>query len=151
MSVLGKYYLHAIDENTEVQRGQKTCSRSHSKFMTETVAEHGSPDFLVFLHLHQRDLRLQAHPGRGRRGASSRGVRTAGTSQPRVETNDGPVFQIEIPIVDHRTCQEAYAPLKRKVTRDMICAGEKEGKSRGRCTTGHHQPWKGWRPSSLEG
>ncbi|XP_048070915.1 mannan-binding lectin serine protease 1 isoform X7 [Ursus arctos] len=37
------------------------------------------------------------------------------------------LMEIEIPIVDHRTCQEAYAPLKRKVTRDMICAGEKEG------------------------
>ncbi|XP_045395851.1 mannan-binding lectin serine protease 1 isoform X3 [Lemur catta] len=37
------------------------------------------------------------------------------------------LMEIEIPIVDHHTCQEAYAPLKRKVTRDMICAGEKEG------------------------
>ncbi|XP_029795517.1 mannan-binding lectin serine protease 1 isoform X2 [Suricata suricatta] len=37
------------------------------------------------------------------------------------------LMEIEIPIVDHRTCQEAYAPLKKKVTRDMICAGEKEG------------------------
>lgn len=43
-------------------------------------------------------------------------------------TNNDLVFQIEIPIVDHRACQEAYAPLKRKVTKDMICAGEKEGK-----------------------
>lgn len=42
-------------------------------------------------------------------------------------TNSGLVFQIEIPIIDHRTCQEAYAPVKNKVTRDMICAGEKEG------------------------
>ncbi|XP_005657166.1 mannan-binding lectin serine protease 1 isoform X1 [Sus scrofa] len=37
------------------------------------------------------------------------------------------LMEIEIPIVDHRICQEAYAPLKKKVTRDMICAGEKEG------------------------
>ncbi|XP_012645082.1 mannan-binding lectin serine protease 1 isoform X3 [Microcebus murinus] len=37
------------------------------------------------------------------------------------------LMEIEIPIVDHHTCQEAYTPLKRKVTRDMICAGEKEG------------------------
>ncbi|XP_005876335.1 PREDICTED: mannan-binding lectin serine protease 1 isoform X2 [Myotis brandtii] len=37
------------------------------------------------------------------------------------------LMEIEIPIVDHRTCQEAYAPLKKKVTRDMICAGFKEG------------------------
>ncbi|XP_058412121.1 mannan-binding lectin serine protease 1 isoform X2 [Diceros bicornis minor] len=37
------------------------------------------------------------------------------------------LMEIEIPIVDHRTCQEAYAPVKKKVTRDMICAGEKEG------------------------
>nr|XP_035922611.1 mannan-binding lectin serine protease 1 isoform X5 [Halichoerus grypus] len=36
------------------------------------------------------------------------------------------LMEIEIPVVDHRTCLEAYAPLKRKVTRDMICAGEKE-------------------------
>lgn len=38
------------------------------------------------------------------------------------------MFQIEIPIVNYDTCQEAYAPLKKKVTKDMICAGEKEGK-----------------------
>ncbi|KAM8902149.1 mannan-binding lectin serine protease 1 isoform 1-T1 [Lycaon pictus] len=37
------------------------------------------------------------------------------------------LMEIEIPIVDHHTCQEAYAPLRKKVTRDMICAGEKEG------------------------
>ncbi|XP_004675137.1 PREDICTED: mannan-binding lectin serine protease 1 isoform X2 [Condylura cristata] len=37
------------------------------------------------------------------------------------------LMEIEIPIVDHRTCQAAYAPLKKKVTKDMICAGEKEG------------------------
>ncbi|ELK00795.1 Mannan-binding lectin serine protease 1 [Pteropus alecto] len=37
------------------------------------------------------------------------------------------LMEIEIPIVDHRTCGEAYAPLKKKITRDMICAGEKEG------------------------
>ncbi|XP_057594580.1 mannan-binding lectin serine protease 1 isoform X2 [Hippopotamus amphibius kiboko] len=35
--------------------------------------------------------------------------------------------KIEIPIVDHRICQEAYAPLRKTVTRDMICAGETEG------------------------
>ncbi|KAM6160967.1 mannan-binding lectin serine protease 1-like [Erethizon dorsatum] len=48
-------------------------------------------------------------------------------SSARLETDDCVVFQIEIPLVDHRTCKEAYAPLKRKVTEDMICAGEKEG------------------------
>ncbi|XP_047421264.1 mannan-binding lectin serine protease 1 isoform X2 [Sciurus carolinensis] len=37
------------------------------------------------------------------------------------------LMEIEIPIVDHHTCQEAYAPLKKNVTKDMICAGEKEG------------------------
>ncbi|XP_059955257.1 mannan-binding lectin serine protease 1 isoform X2 [Mesoplodon densirostris] len=37
------------------------------------------------------------------------------------------LMEIEIPVVDHRICQEAYTPLKKKVTRDMICAGEKEG------------------------
>ncbi|XP_012927622.2 mannan-binding lectin serine protease 1 isoform X2 [Heterocephalus glaber] len=37
------------------------------------------------------------------------------------------LMEIEIPIVEHRTCKEAYAPLKKKVTEDMICAGEKEG------------------------
>uniref|UniRef100_A0A2I3GQD9 Mannan-binding lectin serine protease 1 n=1 Tax=Nomascus leucogenys TaxID=61853 RepID=A0A2I3GQD9_NOMLE len=37
------------------------------------------------------------------------------------------LMEIEIPIVDHSICQKAYAPLKKKVTRDMICAGEKEG------------------------
>ncbi|XP_005675199.1 PREDICTED: mannan-binding lectin serine protease 1 isoform X2 [Capra hircus] len=37
------------------------------------------------------------------------------------------LMEIEIPIVDYHICREAYAPLKKKVTRDMICAGEKEG------------------------
>ncbi|XP_037694503.1 mannan-binding lectin serine protease 1 isoform X3 [Choloepus didactylus] len=37
------------------------------------------------------------------------------------------LMEIEIPIVDHSTCQKAYASLKKKVTEDMICAGEKEG------------------------
>ncbi|XP_020725731.2 mannan-binding lectin serine protease 1 isoform X3 [Odocoileus virginianus] len=37
------------------------------------------------------------------------------------------LMEIEIPIVDYRICREAYALLKKKVTRDMICAGEKEG------------------------
>ncbi|XP_057594581.1 mannan-binding lectin serine protease 1 isoform X3 [Hippopotamus amphibius kiboko] len=37
------------------------------------------------------------------------------------------LMEIEIPIVDHRICQEAYAPLRKTVTRDMICAGETEG------------------------
>lgn len=45
-------------------------------------------------------------------------------------TNDSVVPQIEIPLVDHHTCKEAYVPLKKKVTEDMICAGEKEGASR---------------------
>jgi mannan-binding lectin serine protease 1 len=44
-------------------------------------------------------------------------------------THGSLVFQIEIPIVNHRTCQKAYAPSKKKVTNDMICAGEKEGES----------------------
>ncbi|XP_021040096.1 mannan-binding lectin serine protease 1 isoform X2 [Mus caroli] len=37
------------------------------------------------------------------------------------------LMEIEIPIVNYDTCQEAYTPLKKKVTNDMICAGEKEG------------------------
>ncbi|XP_063117289.1 mannan-binding lectin serine protease 1 isoform X2 [Cavia porcellus] len=37
------------------------------------------------------------------------------------------LMEIEIPLVDHHTCKEAYVPLKKKVTEDMICAGEKEG------------------------
>uniref|UniRef100_A0A8C6DCY4 Complement C1s subcomponent n=1 Tax=Moschus moschiferus TaxID=68415 RepID=A0A8C6DCY4_MOSMO len=37
------------------------------------------------------------------------------------------LMEIEIPVVDYHICREAYAPLKKKVTRDMICAGEKEG------------------------
>ncbi|XP_032755925.1 mannan-binding lectin serine protease 1 isoform X1 [Rattus rattus] len=37
------------------------------------------------------------------------------------------LMEIEIPIVNYHTCQEAYTPLGKKVTRDMICAGEKEG------------------------
>ncbi|CAN0525971.1 unnamed protein product [Rangifer tarandus platyrhynchus] len=37
------------------------------------------------------------------------------------------LMEIEIPIVDYHICREAYALLKKKVTRDMICAGEKEG------------------------
>ncbi|XP_049736501.1 mannan-binding lectin serine protease 1 isoform X3 [Elephas maximus indicus] len=37
------------------------------------------------------------------------------------------LMEIEIPIVDHRTCQDAYAQLRKNVTADMICAGEKEG------------------------
>lgn len=41
---------------TEAQRRQKTYSRSHRKFITETVAHYGSPDSLVFLHLYHRVL-----------------------------------------------------------------------------------------------
>ncbi|XP_055977310.1 mannan-binding lectin serine protease 1 isoform X3 [Sorex fumeus] len=37
------------------------------------------------------------------------------------------LMEIEIPIVGHHICQESYAPLMKKVTWDMICAGEKEG------------------------
>lgn len=37
------------------------------------------------------------------------------------------LMEIEIPIVNYDTCQEAYTPSRRKVTKDMICAGEKEG------------------------
>ncbi|KAL1787983.1 mannan-binding lectin serine protease 1 isoform X2 [Sigmodon hispidus] len=37
------------------------------------------------------------------------------------------LMEIEIPIVNYDTCQEAYVPSKKKVTKDMICAGEKEG------------------------
>lgn len=47
-----------------------------------------------------------------------------------MRANHSFVFQIEIPIVNHDTCQEAYIPLRKKVTKDMICAGEKEGKTR---------------------
>ena len=62
----------------------------------------------------------------------------------KLGTDNGLVFQIEIPIVDYHICREAYAPLKKKVTRDMICAGEKEGESRCLPTAGRHQP--GWAP-----
>ncbi|XP_049631656.1 mannan-binding lectin serine protease 1 isoform X3 [Suncus etruscus] len=37
------------------------------------------------------------------------------------------LMEIELPIIGHHTCQESYVPLKKKVTSDMICAGEKEG------------------------
>ncbi|XP_039344951.1 mannan-binding lectin serine protease 1 isoform X2 [Mauremys reevesii] len=37
------------------------------------------------------------------------------------------LMEIEIPLTDHALCQEAYARLQRKVTDDMICAGEQEG------------------------
>ncbi|CAM4596931.1 unnamed protein product [Lepidochelys olivacea] len=37
------------------------------------------------------------------------------------------LMEIEIPLTDHALCQEAYARLQKKVTDDMICAGEKEG------------------------
>ncbi|XP_051047179.1 mannan-binding lectin serine protease 1 isoform X2 [Phodopus roborovskii] len=37
------------------------------------------------------------------------------------------LMEIEIPTVNHDTCQKAYTPLKKRVTKDMICAGEKEG------------------------
>ncbi|GAB1300154.1 Mannan-binding lectin serine protease 1 [Apodemus speciosus] len=37
------------------------------------------------------------------------------------------LMEIEIPIVNYDTCQEAYTPLRKKVTKDMICAGEREG------------------------
>ncbi|XP_054982716.1 mannan-binding lectin serine protease 1 isoform X3 [Sorex araneus] len=37
------------------------------------------------------------------------------------------LMEIEIPIVGHHICQESYVPLMKKVTWDMICAGEKEG------------------------
>ncbi|XP_028639725.1 mannan-binding lectin serine protease 1 isoform X2 [Grammomys surdaster] len=37
------------------------------------------------------------------------------------------LMEIEIPIVNYDTCQEAYVPLRKKVTKDMVCAGEKEG------------------------
>uniref|UniRef100_K7F2C2 MBL associated serine protease 1 n=1 Tax=Pelodiscus sinensis TaxID=13735 RepID=K7F2C2_PELSI len=37
------------------------------------------------------------------------------------------LMEIEIPLMDHALCREAYARLKKKVTDDMICAGEKEG------------------------
>ncbi|XP_034638572.1 mannan-binding lectin serine protease 1 isoform X2 [Trachemys scripta elegans] len=37
------------------------------------------------------------------------------------------LMEIEIPLTDHALCQEAYGRLKKKVTDDMICAGEKEG------------------------
>uniref|UniRef100_A0A8C2NKJ6 Complement C1s subcomponent n=1 Tax=Capra hircus TaxID=9925 RepID=A0A8C2NKJ6_CAPHI len=57
------------------------------------------------------------------------------------------LMEIEIPIVDYHICREAYAPLKKKVTRDMICAGEKEGESRSLPTAGCHQPGRGTKPS----
>ncbi|XP_026245176.2 mannan-binding lectin serine protease 1 isoform X2 [Urocitellus parryii] len=37
------------------------------------------------------------------------------------------LMEIEIPIVNHHTCKENYAQRKKIVTKDMLCAGEKEG------------------------
>ncbi|XP_066565809.1 mannan-binding lectin serine protease 1 isoform X2 [Amia ocellicauda] len=37
------------------------------------------------------------------------------------------LMEIEIPIVDHKTCESGYDRLNQKVTEDMLCAGEKEG------------------------
>lgn len=70
MHVPGKYYyLHFTDENTEAQKGQMTCPRSHSKVITETGL--GSPDspFSV-LHLHYRavsESRYKVDPGPSRK------------------------------------------------------------------------------------
>nr|XP_047932835.1 mannan-binding lectin serine protease 1 isoform X2 [Anser cygnoides] len=37
------------------------------------------------------------------------------------------LMEVEVPIVEHSECRDAYARLHRTVTDDMICAGEKEG------------------------
>ncbi|XP_025058514.1 mannan-binding lectin serine protease 1 isoform X3 [Alligator sinensis] len=37
------------------------------------------------------------------------------------------LMEVEIPLTDHQLCKETYDKLNRKVTDDMICAGEKEG------------------------
>ena len=81
----------------------------------------------VSLHLYYRaisEARSKADPGFSRKGTER------GMGCQKLGTDNGLVFQIEIPIVDYHICREAYAPLKKKVTRDMICAGEKEGESR---------------------
>lgn len=78
-------------------------------------------------HLYYRaisEARSKADPGFSRKGTER------GMGCQKLGTDNGLVFQIEIPIVDYHICREAYAPLKKKVTRDMICAGEKEGESR---------------------
>ena len=95
----------------------------------------------VSLHLYYRaisEARSKADPGLSRKGTER------GMGCQKLGTDNGLVFQIEIPIVDYHICREAYAPLKKKVTRDMICAGEKEGESRCLPTAGRHQP--GWAP-----
>ncbi|KAM6443875.1 mannan-binding lectin serine protease 1 isoform 2-T2 [Liasis olivaceus] len=37
------------------------------------------------------------------------------------------LMEIEIPLIDHGVCREAYAKLQKIVTNDMICAGEEQG------------------------
>ncbi|XP_060054513.1 mannan-binding lectin serine protease 1 isoform X3 [Erinaceus europaeus] len=61
-------------------------------------------------------------------GASEQGsmVIVSGWGKQFLQRFPETLMEIEIPIVEHGVCQEAYASLKRKVTRDMICAGEKE-------------------------
>lgn len=44
MHVLGKYDYKFTDEKSETQSGQMTFPRSHSKFMTKTIPDHGSAD-----------------------------------------------------------------------------------------------------------
>ena len=73
-------------------------------------------------------------------GSPLRAVRAARAPKRGVRTNHSFVFQIEIPIVNSDTCQEAYTPLKKKVTKDMICAGEKEGKRRTQQLYTHCEP-----------
>ncbi|XP_043848958.1 mannan-binding lectin serine protease 1 isoform X3 [Dromiciops gliroides] len=37
------------------------------------------------------------------------------------------LMEIEVPIANQEACHEAYAQINRKITRDMVCAGEREG------------------------
>ncbi|XP_036610870.1 mannan-binding lectin serine protease 1 isoform X3 [Trichosurus vulpecula] len=37
------------------------------------------------------------------------------------------LMEIEVPIVNHEACREAYAEINLKVTSDMVCAGERDG------------------------
>ncbi|XP_039621683.1 mannan-binding lectin serine protease 1 [Polypterus senegalus] len=37
------------------------------------------------------------------------------------------LMEIEIPIVSHEVCEQGYSKLNRRISEDMLCAGEKEG------------------------
>lgn len=115
------YCLHITDKIIESQIGKATRPRPQSKSVAdESPVLHS---LCAFTCTTQQFLKPSVGSWR-----PVRSCQTARSSQPGVGTKDSLMFQIEIPIVNYDTCQEAYAPLKKKVTKDMICAGEKEGK-----------------------